>query len=59
MRIPTKRSALRAARTGVITVTAGAMLTGCAGMFNPSSIPAPGQPGGGWGTRSTSTSPTS
>ncbi|GAA1004966.1 hypothetical protein GCM10009551_081890 [Nocardiopsis tropica] len=49
MRIPTKKSALRVAQVGVATVTAGALLTGCAGTFNPSSIPAPGQPGGGSG----------
>ncbi len=35
---------------GVATVAAGAVLTGCGSIpFNPSAIPAPGQPGGGDG----------
>lgn len=39
----------RSLKMGVATVAAAAALAGCSTNFNPSTIPAPGQPGGGSG----------
>ncbi|MBS4103401.1 MlaD family protein [Tsukamurella paurometabola] len=39
----------RTLQVGVASIAASTMLAGCAGTFNPSAIPAPGQPGGGDG----------
>ncbi|WP_019200301.1 MlaD family protein [Tsukamurella sp. 1534] len=50
MRNPIKvQAARRSAKIGVATVAATTLLAGCSLNFNPSSIPAPGQPGGGDG----------